>query len=249
MASVIGTTDGLVLKRDGLILCGCCEEPECCMYPADRLWPPSESGPPPEGFFTFDDLPDELLARADPDAEMEIITKTIVDKGGGRFQLYLNLDDPDEKDLVFNEEGFPIDGASCAEGIEGVRYSLGPSFAVQGGCCLSRPINIGLLQDNFADCYEVTFLEFIATAPNTPQPVVRTVERDTLCTWRAVDRCGNRVVLRYDVTRNKFVIQRAVYFNTVGLDCNFNTRIDLVKTGSQKSPVGDYEEDASVAEC
>jgi hypothetical protein len=238
MSSVIGTTDGLVLKRDGLILCGCCEEPECCMYPADRLWL-TGLGPTPEGFFTFEDLPDEVRVGSD------VIQKDVFNISGNSFNVYTDLADPIERSIVWNVDEF-TPGGDCLEQT-GPDYTLGPGLGSSNPCCLID--NLQDVEDNFADCYEVTFREFIATAPNTPQPVVRTVERDTLCTWRAVDRCGNRVVLRYDVTRNKFVIQRAVYFNTVGLDCNFNTRIDLVKTGSQKSPVGNYEEDASVAEC
>jgi hypothetical protein len=132
-----------VVNGQRRVSCSCCPSEGCCMYPADRLWL-TGLGPTPEGFFTFDDLPDEVRVGAD------VIQKDVFNISGNSFNVYTDLSDPDERSIVWNiDELTP--GGDCREQT-GPNYTLGPDFGSSSPCCLID--NLQDVQDTFADTYQ-----------------------------------------------------------------------------------------------
>ena len=155
----IKTQGEKVITKDGKVSCECCGE--CCMYPADRLWPDSAD----PDFFTFDDLPDAL--ELETESEVVIYNKDIQNIEGLTWKLYQSEDDEEER-IIWNSDEIAYGTLGCIDG-NGPRYAAVPSV---GGvsCCLIGGGSI--FKDQFADTYAVS------------GPISGTVTRESVCVWR-----------------------------------------------------------------
>jgi hypothetical protein len=116
-----------IITKDGKVSCSCCEEPECCMYPADQLG----------AGYTIDDLPDKI--------------KFV----GGEFTKnnppLVFTNDPN----VLIYYGVAGEGVGIAGGEEVWRQFV--DFGGTGGArCLIGDIGGSSFTDDFADTYTVT---------------------------------------------------------------------------------------------
>jgi hypothetical protein len=109
------------------VSCSCCEEPECCMYPADRLGVG----------YAVEDLPDKI--------------KFV----GGEFTKnnppLVFTNDPN----VLIYYGFASEGVGIAGG-EGLWRQFVDFGGTEGAGCLIGDIGGSLFTDDFADTYMVT---------------------------------------------------------------------------------------------
>jgi hypothetical protein len=216
--------NGKVILKNGKVSCICCEEEECCMYPADRLFPFSTD----PDFFTFDDLPDELEYNG------SIWPKTIeLFSGGGTsacWKLYQSPDDEEDM-ILWNVDENEYGTLGCADG-DGPNYTRQQSLGIV--CCL---IDLDF-QDQFADTYTIN-VEIFGSGPQTIQ-----VERESLCVWSGFDNCNRRVFLEItlfdeDIPEETFYSWAFTYF---GIECpplGGNART-AYKSAFQNTPVGDY---------
>ena len=156
----IKTQGGKVITKEGKVSCECCDD--CCMYPADRLFPFSANS----AFFTFDNLPDAL--EADLGSGIVVFNKEIKNISGRAWKLYQSEED-EEGQIIWNldESQYGTLGCSLGEPENGPTYRSnfsGPQ------CCLFD--NDSPFKDQFADTYTIS------------GPISGTVTRESICAWR-----------------------------------------------------------------
>jgi hypothetical protein len=218
----------------------CCELPaDCCMYPAAML--------DAEGGYTADDLPDELAVTiTEYDLATTIFSKAIsgniyyaAEIDGRNWTLRLITDELD--DVLWE----------WYRGTE--QLFLGQRCLIIGDGNLTPGDD--LVEDQFADCYQVDLPDEQGTA---------TVYRQSLCVWsgNASNPCGQQVLLFYcpnsggfgedteGCSPHKWSLSFA-HFIVEG--CQPNDALIIGKSGNQNSPVGNYPatfyDDTVVSEC
>jgi hypothetical protein len=133
----IKTQGGKVLTKDGKVSCECCEEPECCPYPAVAF---------AQGLYTADDLPDEVT-----------IAGVLAYKQEGGFPRYVS----DDGDFFISDpsEDNPPEDALWGVTIFGQsQFDLSCLISSYEG---SAPLGV---EDTFADTYTVTIFSPIDNA-------------------------------------------------------------------------------------
>jgi hypothetical protein len=168
------------------VSCSCCEEPECCMYPAEAV----ESG-----VITFEDLPDQLVVE-NPEV---IIGPWFYDKVNAPYTLLLigkTFEVYYEGPLINNP---PLQTFICLEGDQWVFINTDGGSTLLDQDFLECLIdNFVAITDTFADIYTVnTYDEFVGGSPASSF----TITRQSLCVWSGFDaryNDGEDVALRYN---------------------------------------------------
>jgi hypothetical protein len=174
--------NGKVLLKDGKVSCTCCEsEPDCCMYPADMLGT--------EGGYTAEDLPDVLDMRLNceniGEETIEMTRHGSTYTGAGvdfDYRIAINDDVSPKRWQISYDDGIWV-----------------PLFGESGGLCLVSEYQEACVEDQFADCYEVTWDDDGTRSA--------TVQRISLCKWEGIDYRDQRVVLFYSDTSTEWGVQ------------------------------------------
>jgi hypothetical protein len=170
----IKTQNGKVITKGGKVSCVCCEESECCMYPADAVG---------RGLISSGDLPDQI----------EVTNTTFFDDPVIFEKIGLEYEYGGTRIYVMGGFGLPYEYLWIIEqGDE--------SFLLNGNdaqCLITDPKVVGPngARDLFADTYNVEFS--VASTDgnwdiwgcvgfgNYPDlNISMTVERESLCEWR-----------------------------------------------------------------
>jgi hypothetical protein len=124
-----------VVNGQRRVSCSCCEEPECCMYPADQLG----------AGYTIDDLPDLLVTQFVGEQFVKRVSPLTYTVGGESFTAYYGG----------QEFAIGIKASNPINWIQQVDFGFGNSQE----CLISQLIQDGpadWVYDNFADTYTVT---------------------------------------------------------------------------------------------
>jgi hypothetical protein len=164
-----------IILKNGKVSCTCCEEPECCMYPAQAF---------ADGLYRVEDLPDELIMYAYNSVQLfgpTIVSRNqngtygesnqgagpFIQQGGGEWTTtYVQLD-PSDACLIKSR--------------------------IQDDPPIPTPPNSGRVWvfDRFADTYTLSWSAFGLGS------ISATVERESLCVWSGTDPCGVPIYLFY----------------------------------------------------
>jgi hypothetical protein len=241
----------------------CCCEPDpesCCMYPISELGVS----------FTEDDLPESVRVTIPAWVEVRPLNQFrgtgILNKDVDGSQLYVSGDVFEYREHS-GESWVPV--SAVISNYIGELYELtvgGDSFGTSQSECLFWKDGTGsgdgnltpeddLVEDQFADCYQVDLPDEQGTA---------TVYRQSLCVWsgNASNPCGQQVLLFYcpnsggfgedteGCSPHKWSLSFA-HFIVEG--CQPNDALIIGKSGNQNSPVGNYPatfyDDTVVSEC
>ena len=205
-----------IITKDGKVSCACCEEPECCMYPAQALF---------DGLYTVDDLPDSVdIINVDIVNELELNrsgAQYFGTTGGNTYKISIGNDPetPDDKywalDVSFN--GGAYGRVTESECLINYPYPR-PDPPVQ---------EIGGFKDQFADTYTVTI-----TGPIPTQIV--SLNRVSLCLWEGIGPSGGSIwSIRYFSED-----QEPNFLYRWLLDANDALRF---KQGPSNTPAGNYD--------
>jgi hypothetical protein len=204
-----------VVNGQRRVSCSCCEDVECCMYPAEAV----ESG-----LITFEDLPDEILTVNG----FSLPKVGPLDASGLVPFPYL---------VYYGQLGEGV-GIATGEGLwsNQTDFSGGFGSTVDLACLFDgrfpKPESSDWYVDNFADIYNF----------DTGEGTTGTVTRELLCVWRGLTNNGCPVILSYDIDpdgdpRERLKWSIAVTFFNDAFGCE---GVGLFVKNIQNSPEGEY---------
>jgi hypothetical protein len=213
MATIKRNGDKIILKN-GKVSCTCCEEPECCMYPADQLGVT----------YTEDDLPDAVWVKntfygssGDSCGVAGVVLQKNI-SGDKYYQGTSSCDDITRDWFIRNYNGNWLTYAFFAN-------TSSPCLIAGDGNFTPEDDRV---EDQFADSYEA-IIRFDGAPDYT-----RTVTRISLCVWIYEDEF-DFVQLRYSSTAlgdfEKWDL------SLTGDSGGFFAK----KTDPQNTPVGEYD--------
>jgi hypothetical protein len=161
--------NGKVILKDGKVSCSCCEG--CCMYPAEGLGVTYEAA----------DLPDTLWVNVGGTVDEEFTRDGSRYKNAENTLEIVNVGDSWRLQLISTSEDLDAGFEGCLITGDG-NYTPGDDT----------------VEDQFADCYEVTWNDDGARSAN--------VTRQDLCNWTGTDNESGSVRLRYNSTTTKWEV-------------------------------------------
>jgi hypothetical protein len=210
-----------VVNGQRRVSCSCCDEAECCMYPAEELGVG----------FAEEDLPDELQFNVTLGG---VSYQLVAQKNASPYGLYWWPIGNTSYVLRFEDGAYQLETQETIN-IEDGFTGLGSQRCLVDDPSVANPI----LQDTFADTYTVT-----------TNQATGVVTRQSLCIWTGVDNLGCDLELRYEdrasPPRSGSRYKWTVDFAESGLTPCAERAI-AIKTPNQNTPVGSYDAGVSVA--
>jgi len=212
VARILTKTTGGIRR----VSCSCCVTEEgCCMYPADQFG----------ALFGMDDLPDELIFNLYVDTNL-LGTYTAIKNATANGIYWWDLGGGDSRALRHESEQWVLYAAEFPN-------EQPPSSSLGGQRCLIDDPEFNILpvfEDNFAETYEVTYVEGELSATGT-------ISRTGLCTWSGSVSLGEGTGRAINLNYNSTDIRGLQNQYKWTLDNNFSLR---TKSAFQNSPVGNY---------
>jgi len=217
-----------VVSGQQRVSCECCEEAECCMYPALGVT---------DGLITIEDLPDTVIYRGLISGDKTFTKLDPPEEYGSYTAYYITGSFPvgvDGNFIAIDSDGALDQWTNYVQGgINGIGFCLIESFD-----------NITGVNDTFEDTYTVELnYSNIGNIEGSVDETV-TVARQSLCVWSGLDSRGNTITIEYisidgSVEGNPVRLARwLVTFYTYQGDVSEEWSLD--KTGSKSSPAGIY---------
>jgi hypothetical protein len=199
------------------VSCSCCEEPECCMYPADQLGVG----------YTIDDLPDLLVTQFVGEQFEKRGSPLTYAVGNESFTAY------------YGGEGLAIGIRASDPTNWTLQVDFG--FGTNQGCLISQLIQDGppdWVYDDFADTYTIT-----ASDPNPLFQGCTLITRVNLCTWHhPFEECNLTETLRGIIFYNDGTLTvNEQLLGPHGWYYDFGQENIARKNDPQSSPEGIYD--------
>jgi hypothetical protein len=212
----IKTQGGKVITKDGKVSCECCEEPECCMYPAE---------PFVNGLYTYEDLPDTVIWY-DTGQIFNRLNPPIIEPG--IIITHASPENPGE-DYIYT-------GSEVVD--NWVRVTGGSSIGGFGLCLINSLDGVpdtgsDRSVDDFADTYTVSYggIQFVGPAT-----------RQSLCFWQSNEcQSPNRWswAIQYGTLEDPY--KWAVFLEEPGSGECIPAGV-FIKNDPQNSPAGTYSD-------
>jgi hypothetical protein len=221
---IVKRNGGKVILKGGKVSCSCCAvEPDCCLYPADKLGDTYE----------VEDLPDAVTINGVSSDKYP--TGGIPDLGDGGTPGYWKGGTPQTGDYCISEFGSGVWRLFI--------YDEDEWDSVDGfPCLIAGDGNLtpgdDTVEDQFADCYEISW----ENDPDDGGPSSVQVTRTGLCSWQGG---GNKLIYQQENDEDKWFV--GIFFPP-GLYEGYQ-RDDVPSSSPNGSYQVDFFEVVSVSEC